>query len=71
MANGELKGCMQVSLSARRMGSATTDNGRREWYAHLRMPRMTNTDMLAEQSTPQEIIESVEYRIYAPYFGGG
>ncbi|ENP2055676.1 metalloprotease TldD [Shigella flexneri] len=44
---------------------------RRESYAHLPMPRMTNTYMLPGKSTPQEIIESVEYGIYAPNFGGG
>ncbi|WP_139781186.1 metalloprotease TldD, partial [Salmonella enterica] len=69
--NGVLKGYMQDKLNARLMGAAPTGNGRRESYAHLPMPRMTNTYMLAGQSTPQEIIESVEYGIYAPNFGGG
>ncbi|MGC8425504.1 metalloprotease TldD [Mixta calida] len=69
--NGVLKGYMQDKLNARLMGVAPTGNGRRESYAHLPMPRMTNTYMLAGQSTPQEIIESVEYGLYAPNFGGG
>ena len=57
--NGILKGYMQDKLNARLMGVAPTGNGRRESYAHLPMPRMTNTYMLAGKSTPQEIIESV------------
>ncbi|QKJ85433.1 metalloprotease TldD [Paramixta manurensis] len=69
--NGVLKGYMQDKLNARLMGVKPTGNGRRESYAHLPMPRMTNTYMLAGQSTPQEIIESVEYGLYAPNFGGG
>ncbi|RPH27293.1 metalloprotease TldD [Buttiauxella warmboldiae] len=69
--NGVLKGYMQDKLNARLMGVAPTGNGRRESYAHLPMPRMTNTYMLAGKSTPQQIIESVEYGIYAPNFGGG
>lgn len=63
--NGILKGYMQDKLNARLMGVAPTGNGRRESYAHLPMPRMTNTYMLPGKSTPQEIIESVEYGIYA------
>lgn len=69
--SGVLKGYMQDKLNARLMGVKPTGNGRRESYAHLPMPRMTNTYMLAGQSTPQEIIESVDYGIYAPNFGGG
>lgn len=69
--NGVLKGYMQDKLNARLMGVKPTGNGRRESYAHLPMPRMTNTYMLAGHSTPQEIIESVDYGIYAPNFGGG
>ncbi|MGG8365003.1 metallopeptidase TldD-related protein, partial [Bacillus cereus] len=69
--NGILKGYMQDKLNARFMGMTPTGNGRRESYAHLPMPRMTNTYMLPGKSTPQEIIESVEYGIYAPNFGGG
>ena len=69
--NGVLKGYMQDKLNARLMGVAPTGNGRRESYAHLPMPRMTNTYMLPGKSTPQEIIESVDYGIFAPNFGGG
>ncbi|BDH44407.1 metalloprotease TldD [Salmonella enterica subsp. enterica serovar Choleraesuis] len=69
--NGVLKGFMQDKMNARLMGMAPTGNGRRESYAHLPMPRMTNTYMLAGQSTPEEIISSVEYGLYAPNFGGG
>ncbi|MGL9720139.1 metalloprotease TldD [Symbiopectobacterium sp.] len=69
--NGVLKGYMQDKLNARLMGVAPTGNGRRESYAHLPMPRMTNTYMLAGKSTPEEIISSVEYGLYAPNFGGG
>ncbi|TKI06880.1 metalloprotease TldD [Martelella alba] len=69
--NGVLKGYMQDKLNARLMGVPPTGNGRRESYAHLPMPRMTNTYMLAGRSTPDEIIESVEYGLYAPNFGGG
>ncbi len=69
--NGILKGYMQDKLNARLMGVAPTGNGRRESYAHLPMPRMTNTYLLAGKSTPEEIISSVEYGLYAPNFGGG
>ncbi|WP_298440951.1 metalloprotease TldD [uncultured Ferrimonas sp.] len=69
--NGILKGYMQDKLNARLMGVAATGNGRRESYAHLPMPRMTNTYMLAGQSSPSDIIASVERGIYAPNFGGG
>lgn len=69
--NGILKGYMQDKLNARLMGVAPTGNGRRESYAHLPMPRMTNTYMLVGKSTPEEIIASVEYGLYAPNFGGG
>ncbi|RNM06528.1 metalloprotease TldD [Dickeya undicola] len=68
---GILKGYMQDKLNARLMGVAPTGNGRRESYAHLPMPRMTNTYMLAGKSTPEEIIASVDYGLYAPNFGGG
>lgn len=69
--NGVLKGYMQDKLNARLMGMISTGNGRRESYAHLPMPRMTNTYMLAGQYTPEEIIASVDYGVYAPNFGGG
>jgi len=69
--NGILKGYMQDKLNARLMGVPPTGNGRRESYAALPMPRMTNTYMLAGKSTPEEIIASVEYGLYAPNFGGG
>ncbi|WP_367680387.1 metalloprotease TldD [Candidatus Fukatsuia anoeciicola] len=69
--NGILKGYMQDKLNARLMGVAPTGNGRRESYAHLPMPRMTNTYMLAGKSTPEEIITSVNYGLYAPNFSGG
>ncbi len=69
--NGILKGYMQDKLNARLMGVPPTGNGRRESYANLPMPRMTNTYMLAGASTPADIIASVEYGLYAPNFGGG
>ena len=69
--NGVLKGYMQDKLNARLMGEKSTGNGRRESYAHLPMPRMTNTYMLAGKEDPQEIIASVEKGLYAVNFGGG
>jgi len=69
--NGILKGYIQDKMNARLMGVAPTGNGRRESYAHLPMPRMTNTYMLAGQYDPAEIIASVKKGIYAPNFGGG
>ncbi|MCD8548859.1 MAG: metalloprotease TldD [Aeromonadaceae bacterium] len=69
--NGILKGYIQDKLNARLMGMAPTGNGRRESYAHLPMPRMTNTYMLAGEYDPEEIIASVKQGIYAPNFGGG
>jgi len=69
--NGVLKGYMQDKLNARLMGVAPTGNGRRESYAHLPMPRMTNTYMLAGQSDPEEIIRSVKKGIYCANLGGG
>jgi len=68
---GVLKGYMQDKLNARLMGVASTGNGRRESYAHLPMPRMTNTYMLPGQHAPQEIIASVKNGLYAVNFGGG
>ena len=69
--DGILKGYMQDSLNARLMGVAPTGNGRRESFAHLPLPRMTNTMMLAGDHDPQEIIASVKKGIYAVNFGGG
>ena len=69
--NGILRGYMQDKLNARLMGVAPTGNGRRESFAHVPMPRMTNTYMLAGKHDPAEIIASVEKGIYAPNFGGG
>jgi TldD protein len=69
--NGILKGYMQDKMNARLMNMPTTGNGRRESYAHLPMPRMTNTYMLAGESDPNEIIASVDKGLYAVNFGGG
>jgi len=69
--NGILKGYMQDKHNAELMGVKPTGNGRRESYAHLPMPRMTNTYMLAGESNPEDIIKSVKKGIYAPNFAGG
>ena len=69
--DGILQGYMQDKLNARLMGVAPTGNGRRESYAHLPMPRMTNTYMLPGEALPEDIIKSVKKGIYAPNFGGG
>ncbi len=69
--DGILKGYMQDSLNARLMKTAVTGNGRRESFAHLPMPRMTNTYMLAGNQAPAEIIASVKKGLYAVNFGGG
>jgi len=69
--NGILKGYMQDKLNARLMGVQPTGNGRRESYAHTPMPRMTNTYMLAGESDPEEILQSVKNGLYAKNFGGG
>jgi TldD protein len=69
--DGILKGYMQDKLNARLMGMAPTGNGRRESFAQLPMPRMTNTYMLAGQHDPQDIIRSVKRGLYAVNFGGG
>ena len=69
--DGILRGYMQDKLNARLMGVASTGNGRRESYAHLPMPRMTNTYMLAGTRDPQEILASVDKGLYAVNFGGG
>lgn len=68
---GILKNYMQDKLNAKLMGMPSTGNGRRESYAHLPMPRMTNTYMLAGNSDPKEIIASVDKGLYAVNFGGG
>ena len=69
--NGILKGYMQDKMNARLMGVPVTGNGRRESYAHLPMPRMTNTYMLAGNHHPEEIIASVKKGLYAKNFSGG
>ncbi len=69
--NGILRGYMQDRMNARLMGVEPTGNGRRESFAHVPMPRMTNTYMLAGPHDPEEIIASVDHGLYAPNFGGG
>jgi TldD protein len=69
--NGILKGYLQDKLNARLMGTHSTGNGRRESFAHLTLPRMTNTYMRPGPHEPGEILASVEKGIYAVNFGGG
>ena len=69
--NGILKGYLQDSLNARLMNVPVTGNGRRESFAHIPMPRMTNTYMLNGDKSPEEIIASVKHGLYAVNFGGG
>ncbi|NBU24904.1 MAG: metalloprotease TldD [Gammaproteobacteria bacterium] len=69
--DGVLKGYLQDKLNARLMGTASTGNGRRESFAHMTLPRMTNTYMRPGPHDPQEIIASVDKGIYAVNFGGG
>lgn len=69
--NGRLAAYMQDKHNASLMGMPVTGNGRRESYAHLPMPRMTNTYMLPGQSEPEEIIASIDKGLYAVNFGGG
>jgi TldD protein len=69
--DGVLVGYMQDTHNARLMGVAPTGNGRRESFAHLPMPRMTNTYMLAGQHDPEDMIRSVKKGLYAVNFGGG
>ncbi|HEU4427870.1 MAG TPA: metallopeptidase TldD-related protein, partial [Myxococcota bacterium] len=69
--DGILVGYLQDRLNARLMGHAPTGNGRRQSYAHLPMPRMTNTFMLAGRDDPDEIVRSVKNGLYAKTFGGG
>lgn len=68
---GILKGYLQDKLNAGMMNMPLTGNGRRESYAHIPMPRMTNTFMLAGESTPEDIIRTVKKGLYAVSFGGG
>ena len=69
--DGILMGYIQDSLNSRLMGMPLTGNGRRESYAHIPMPRMTNTYMLNGNMPPEEIIQSVKKGLYAANFGGG
>ena len=69
--DGVLVGYMQDTLNARLMGMTPTGNGRRESFAHLPMPRMTNTYMRAGTHDPEEMIRSVKRGLYAVNFGGG
>jgi len=69
--DGVLRGYMQDRLNAQLSGTVSTGNGRRESYAHLPMPRMTNTYMLAGEQAPEDIIASVDHGFYAVNFGGG
>ncbi len=69
--NGILKGYMHDKHNARLLGTAPTGNGRRESFAHLPLPRMTNTFMLPGEHPPEEIIASVKNGLYAANFGGG
>jgi TldD protein len=69
--NGVLRNYMQDKLNARLMNARPTGNGRRESFAHLPMPRMTNTFMLPGKHHPEEIIASVEKGLYAVNFAGG
>jgi TldD protein len=69
--NGILRGYIQDKMNARLMGMPATGNGRRESFAHMTLPRMTNTYMRAGTRAPEEIIASVEKGLYAVNFGGG
>jgi TldD protein len=69
--DGILKGYIQDAMNARLMGVAPTGNGRRESYAHIPMPRMTNTYMPGGDKDPQEIVASIKRGLYATNFGGG
>ena len=69
--DGILKGYIQDAMNARLMGVAPTGNGRRESYAHIPMPRMTNTYMLGGDKAPEEIVASIKKGLYATNFGGG
>lgn len=69
--DGILRGYIQDSMNARLMGVAPTGNGRRESYAHIPMPRMTNTYMLGGDRSAEEIVASIDKGLYATNFGGG
>jgi TldD protein len=69
--DGILKGYIQDAMNARLMGVKPTGNGRRESYAHVPMPRMTNTYMLGGDKSPDEIVASIKKGLYATNFGGG
>ena len=69
--DGIFKGYIQDAMNARLMGVKPTGNGRRESYAHIPMPRMTNTYMLGGDKDPQEIVASIKKGLYATNFGGG
>jgi len=69
--DGILKGYMQDAMNARLMKVRPTGNGRRESYAHIPMPRMTNTYMLGGDKAPEEIVASIKKGLYATNFGGG
>ncbi len=69
--DGILTGYLQDRLNSRLMGAAPTGNGRRQDYASLPLPRMTNTFMLAGQDDPEDILRSVKRGLYAKHFGGG
>lgn len=69
--DGILRGYLQDRLNARLMGARATGNGRRESYAHVPMPRMTNTYMLGGKTAPEEIVASIRRGLYATNFGGG
>ena len=69
--DGILRGYIQDSMNARLMGVKPTGNGRRESYAHVPMPRMTNTYMLGGDKSPEEIVASIKKGLYATNFGGG
>ena len=68
---GILRGYLQDRMNARLLGMPLTGNGRRESFAHIPMPRMTNTFMLAGDDAPEDVLRSVERGIYSAYFGGG
>jgi TldD protein len=69
--DGVLVGYIQDRMNARLMNTSATGNGRRESYAHVPMPRMTNTYMLNGSHSPEEIIASIDKGLYATNFGGG